>query len=264
MFCPQCKAEYRPGSTHCSDCDVERLPEEEPLSGEEVTLLWWCNNETECVGVCRELKKADIPCKVEQIPNKHYHILVSPNALDLARKAANLESIDKTSDTIPSSDADEEEVFDPTAELLDAGVPLTAESRRRDTYLDPWYPEDATVAVWSQDVDDLSSIIELSLDANRIHWRCDSEERGAKKIFVRPEDEPFARESLSSFRFCVLGTKGNAWKIRSQSLQLGVFGFGLLQDGNVGVGVFPEGEEVFVRGFRFGGVARHGVSPTQF
>ena len=146
------------------------------------------------MGVCRELKKADIPCRVEQIPNKHYHILVSPNALDLARKAANLESIDKTSDTIPSSDADEEEVFDPTAELLDAGVPLTAESRRRDTYLDPWYPEDATVAVWSQDVDDLSSIIELSLDANHIHWRCDSEERGAKKIFVRPEDEPFARE----------------------------------------------------------------------
>lgn len=85
------------------------------------------------MGVCRELKKADIPCRVEQIPNKHYHILVSPNALDLARKAANLESIDKTSDTIPSSDADEEEVFDPTAELLDAGVPLTAESRRRDT-----------------------------------------------------------------------------------------------------------------------------------
>jgi hypothetical protein len=23
MFCPQCKAEYRPGFTHCTDCDVE-------------------------------------------------------------------------------------------------------------------------------------------------------------------------------------------------------------------------------------------------
>src|SRR5712691_3235216 len=23
MYCPQCKAEYRPGFTHCTDCDVE-------------------------------------------------------------------------------------------------------------------------------------------------------------------------------------------------------------------------------------------------
>ena len=199
MFCPQCKAEYRPGFTHCSDCDVdlvEKLPEEEPLSGEEVTLLWWCNDERECVGVCRDLKKADIPYKVEQIPNKHYRILVSPNALDLARKAANLESIDKTNDTIASSDADEEEVFDPTAELPDANVPLTVEPKRRDRYLDPWYPEDATVEVWSQDAEDISSGIERALDANYIHSRCDSDASGGKKILVRPEDESFAREII--------------------------------------------------------------------
>jgi hypothetical protein len=34
-------------------------------------------------------------------------------------------------------------------------------------------------------------------------------------------------------------------------LELGVFGFGLLEDGDVGVGVFPEGEEVLVGGARF-------------
>jgi hypothetical protein len=35
MFCPQCKAEYRPGFTRCSDCGVDlvdRLPEE-PRTG---------------------------------------------------------------------------------------------------------------------------------------------------------------------------------------------------------------------------------------
>jgi hypothetical protein len=31
-------------------------------------------------------------------------------------------------------------------------------------------------------------------------------------------------------------------------LQILVLGFGLLQDGNAGVGVFPEGEEIFVSG----------------
>jgi hypothetical protein len=34
------------------------------------------------------------------------------------------------------------------------------------------------------------------------------------------------------------------------SLQLGVIRFGLLEDGDVGVGVFPEGEENFVGGER--------------
>jgi len=39
MFCPECKAEYRPGFTHCADCDVDlvqELPVE--LSGTAKTL----------------------------------------------------------------------------------------------------------------------------------------------------------------------------------------------------------------------------------
>jgi len=45
-------------------------------------------------------------------------------------------------------------------------------------------------------------------------------------------------------------------------LQLSVLGFGLLQDGDVGVGVFPEGEEVFVGGLRLGRVTCHRVRTT--
>ena len=40
-----------------------------------------------------------------------------------------------------------------------------------------------------------------------------------------------------------------------RSLQLRILRLGLLQDGDVGVGVFPEGEEVLVLGAGFGGVA---------
>jgi len=43
---------------------------------------------------------------------------------------------------------------------------------------------------------DLSSGIQLSLDANRIHCRCDSDKPGAKKICFRPDDESFAREII--------------------------------------------------------------------
>jgi hypothetical protein len=203
MYCPECRAEYRPGFTHCSDCDValvEELPEEESSSDEALTLLWECADQCECVGVCRDLTNADIPYKVDQIPYErtakmrmqwHYRILISPNDLD---RAKDLLSIDAPLHAIPSSDADDEEVFDPSVELPDTSGLSIIEPKRRDTYLDPWYPEDATVEVWSQDVDDLSSGIELSLDANRIHCRCDSDKPRAKKIFVRPEDAPLARE----------------------------------------------------------------------
>ena len=141
-----------------------------------------------------------VPYKVEQIPYDrttkmrvqwHYRILISPNDLDRAKR---LLGIDAPQRTIPSSDTDDEEVFDPSVELPDTSGPSIGESKRRDTYLEPWHPEDATVEVWSQHVDDLSSAIELSLDANHIHCHCDSDKPDAKKIFVRPEDESLASE----------------------------------------------------------------------
>jgi hypothetical protein len=48
MFCPQCRAEYRPGFTHCTDCDVDlvnALPNSEKeisktLPGGSLEILW--------------------------------------------------------------------------------------------------------------------------------------------------------------------------------------------------------------------------------
>ncbi len=205
MFCPQCKAEYRGGFTQCSDCYVElveELPEKELSSDEALTLVWECADESECVGVCRDLKNGDIPYKVDQIPYErigmrvkwHYRILISPDDLHRAKE---LLGIDAPQHTIPADDGDDdEEVFDAALELPDTSAPGIIEPKRRDTYLVPWYPEDATSEVWRQDGDDLSSGIERSLDANRIHCRCDSDQPGGKKIFVQPEDESFAREII--------------------------------------------------------------------
>ena len=47
--------------------------------------------------------------------------------------------------------------------------------------------------------------------------------------------------------------------INNQLLQFRVLHLGLLQDGDVGVGVFPEGEEVIIGSLCLGGVALHGV-----
>src|ERR1039458_8275582 len=48
-----------------------------------------------------------------------------------------------------------------------------------------------------------------------------------------------------------------------QLLQLRVLGLGLLQDGDVGVGVFPEGEEILVCSLRFGGIACHRIGASE-
>jgi hypothetical protein len=47
------------------------------------------------------------------------------------------------------------------------------------------------------------------------------------------------------------------------SLQLRALGFGLLQNGDVGVGIFPEGEEVLVCGFGSGTITRHRIGATE-
>jgi hypothetical protein len=179
---------------------VDVLPEENLSSDEALTTLWECADQTECVVVCRDLRSADIRYHVDEVPYEktakmgvkwYFRILISRNDFDRAKELLN---IDAPQNTIPSSDAEDEEVVDPTVELADAGLPLTFDPKRRDRYLDPWYPEDATVEVWSQAAEDLSSGIERALDANYIHSRCDSDESVRKKVFVRPEDEPFARE----------------------------------------------------------------------
>src|ERR1700686_978898 len=48
-----------------------------------------------------------------------------------------------------------------------------------------------------------------------------------------------------------------------QLLQLRVLRFGFLQDGDVGIGVFPEGDEILIALAGFDRVALHGVSASQ-
>ena len=61
------------------------------------------------------------------------------------------------------------------------------------------------------------------------------------------------------------GLKRTSYSVQnrvSTLLQLRILGFGLLQDRDVRVGVFPEGEKVLVRSLRPGGVAVHGIRST--
>jgi hypothetical protein len=56
-----------------------------------------------------------------------------------------------------------------------------------------WYPEDATVKVWSGDQPELGELIVASLRENQVHSRLDSTQ-GKCALLVLPDDESRARE----------------------------------------------------------------------
>ena len=67
MFCPQCQAEYRPGFSRCSDCDVdlvhevpEARPSDSPSKG-NLALLWIGDDLALHAELLEELKTASIP-----------------------------------------------------------------------------------------------------------------------------------------------------------------------------------------------------------
>jgi hypothetical protein len=213
MFCPECQAEYRQGFTRCSDCDVDlvyTLPQESPAPSDsygsrfagqqrELRIIWKGYDEAECVRLCRELMKTDIPYNVAQTPAGGslkmrvkwlYEIGVSDADCDRAKELLGIEG------EFADSRHDEEgaeEAFADSAELIPPDDSPPDAEIRNDSYLKPWYPEDATVEVWSQDGEDISDGIAMALTENLIHCRLDRQE-DACKVFVLPEDELRARE----------------------------------------------------------------------
>jgi hypothetical protein len=68
-----------------------------------------------------------------------------------------------------------------------------------------------------------------------------------------------ARNELCSFRIRESVELGFMFCRVRELLQPRVLRLGFFQDGNVGVGVFPEREEILIRRLGFGGVALHGI-----
>jgi len=226
MICPQCKAEYRPGFTHCSDCDVDlvyELPKRAPQGEESIDpawrddnneeplrVVWQGNDQGECVFLCQQLKAARMYYDVAQDAESRslrmqvswrYQIGVRSSEYDRAKELLGIE--DKSADTEDvKDDQDEDEGSgDPTLELPDTEDStvvedaIAEERARSSAYLKRWYPEDAIIKVWEQSSEeDHSPAIGVSLNENLIHFRSDLGPEGRREICVLPEDESRARE----------------------------------------------------------------------
>jgi hypothetical protein len=234
MFCPQCKAEYRQGFTRCHDCDVDLVYELNPqnlnaraeasapadaLHG--LRVLWRDTSQNACVNLCFILRDHGIAYKVNETAGslgidmrvvRRYELAVSSN--DYQRAKTVLQITDDLPETISedqwreierpkspepheedeTSRQDEVGVETDQAEESDARDFAREQQLRSEAYFRPWYPEDATVEIWSQAGDvDFSGAIEMALKESLIRCRLETED-AIPKVFVVPEHEIQARQ----------------------------------------------------------------------
>jgi hypothetical protein len=215
LFCPHCKAEYRPGFTRCADCEVdlvEHVPDPRPVASDDpfdvrhtdlknMKHVWSADERDSPEYVCAGLNAAGIPFKVierkEQVYGRsldeHYEIFVPKQFYEKAKIIAEQGNVDFT-------DSPEDQKI--------MGLPNMEPSAEHHDNERSWRPEDATVEVLSEKAEELdwfepekgnASMVEMSLKENGIGFRLDVE-GGFHKIFVRPEHEPQAREIVREIK----------------------------------------------------------------
>jgi hypothetical protein len=164
MFCPNCEAEYRPGFTRCSDCDValvERLEETDvhsnnpELSGTP-ELLWTGTDAGIRDGIVEALDTANIPYhergdKVGSLPGWSRQVYgIFTHAGDHRAASAALEAAARRRETAPE-DADE------TPRDTNAPLQVSPSNDDEDDLSDvptdyvpeDFDPDDATTEVWA-------------------------------------------------------------------------------------------------------------------
>jgi len=228
MFCPSCKAEYRPGFTHCVDCDVDLVHElsknaiEVRQIGEEgeyrvaggpgdpnedpFCSFWKGEDPRVHAELCDVLEEAGIPHNTVFRRDHLFNLRNYPafevgvpfsmhqRAEDAVKEAYGTEDVadvgaqevrllpDRPAPTprkLPES-------LTPSEEENIPGPPNAGEGK-------DWYPEDATVKVWSTEAGESADFLVAALHENEI--RCRLEKKGRKaELYVLPGDKSRARE----------------------------------------------------------------------
>ena len=218
MFCPQCNAEYRPGFTRCSDCDVDLVqdPPQYALAGKSAAEPGDPNEDPFCsfwkgedprvhAELCEVLEEAGIPHKSVFRRDRLFNFSNFPAyevgvPFSLFEKAEKVVQETYGTDDVQDVGAQElagrvvgpsssvpilpESVSLPEQDI--PGPPTTGEAEE-------WFPEDATVNVWSTQTKEPSEFLVAALHENGIHCRLDQQGSHAK-LYVLPQDASRARE----------------------------------------------------------------------
>lgn len=213
MYCPLCRAEYRPGFTECSDCQVALVSDPPPESfdrpskhGPSFAPVWAGEDPGKHAQICEALDLQEIPQRTLRRedhlfnPTAHaaYEVYVPVDLVTPARQAIH-EAVPTEDDPEQPSDSAILEIpaeDGPAYESDDDTYRGDEEGDRGDR--SNFYPEDATAEVWAGDEPDLAAMIASSLRENDIPYRSDeadipnpedpSEEISATRLFVLPQD----------------------------------------------------------------------------
>ncbi|HEY6944040.1 MAG TPA: hypothetical protein VI431_02790 [Candidatus Acidoferrum sp.] len=228
MFCPQCGVEYRPGFTHCTDCDVD-LVHELPLArthafesrqntspaehDEDPFCAFWQGDDARLhLELCTILDEAGIPHKTVRRQDHLFNLNNFPAfqigvPFSLFEKA---EAAVKDAYAMDASGPDAVQSLNPPALLSDRlrairklpesltpseeenipGPPEAGDEVGDDTH---WELEGDGIEVWSGEDQSLSDMLVASLRENKI--AVDHESSGGREsLLVRSRDEARARE----------------------------------------------------------------------
>lgn len=219
MFCPQCKAEYRQGFTHCADCDVDLVwempkaaielrPVDEPgdPNNDPFCSFWKGEDPRVHAELCTVLDEAGIPhhtvCRRDHLFN-----LLNLAGYEVGVPFSLFEQAENAVKEAYGTD-DVEDVG--TEELKGLLQDRPQRSRRLPATLTPapeenipgppsagdeqgWYPEDATVKVWGTASGEPGEFLVAALHENGIRCRLDKSGQ-CFVLYVLPQDEDRARE----------------------------------------------------------------------
>ena len=194
VFCPLCKAEYRQGITICPDCNVAlvpQLPEGEEHPEGLLVPLWAGEDPALHDRLLESLDEAGIrfldqptgldprarrddPLFIGRRPHFGFEIMVFSSQLAAARKVL-------------------ETLLDEEPE--DASLPVGNEPESEPHLPAPNIEEKPTCEIWTGHEQGVADFIEAALRENEIPFHIENTGQ-AEVVYVRPRDEPRAREIL--------------------------------------------------------------------
>ncbi len=184
MYCPLCGAEYRPGFTVCSDCQVALVPDppragspnaSNDTSDEKSFALVWSGNDSRLhAEICEALDRENIPTRTLGSEDHLFNLATRPalevyvpaDLVNSAREA--LKQVAAMEEIAEPSESDLLEI--PAEEGSPNDNDEDEEERRDSRGLDP---QDATVEIWSGQNRELAAMIASSLRENHIPYRSD-------------------------------------------------------------------------------------------
>lgn len=204
MYCPACKAEYRPGIRRCHDCDVDLVatlpadaadaPAQKEVGGQEAVPLWSDDNPIFIAALLNALDEAGISHREfeQHDPRANLNPVFPGRAYmgmgqEVWVRASDLASAKKLLEAVMDR---ESELAEDEGELQESP---NAEPEPAQELPEHWDPRAATVKVWSGDEEPKAQFILDALLEDGIPARIDND-RFAQGILVRPQDESRARE----------------------------------------------------------------------